>query len=291
MRISFAKAAIVAAAVVMAAGGAGAAIAETGGVHPNVVVDTNYQENMAGYQVFGNGLQDYNEIRGTVTLPSSENLVVDPDTVAIGMIMQQDVDGGVTAALGFVYDAGGSSKCASDQWTLMANTGTPSTPGPIPLSALDLLTNESAVPASSPSDICLNDGQSYYLEIHYSTHLHEVAYVAGPSEFGDNSDIGSDNISAGTGFQNPAIGTFINAPGLTDLTDGSVQGSWTRDGLTQPAGFNSKFGAAGARIPFSYPSTQLVESTEDGGVPTVSNLLTLVPSAFGAGASFSVTVP
>jgi hypothetical protein len=286
-----------ASAVALAVGGLGltaaAANAAPAAPRPNVVVGTNYQSNLAGYQVFGNGSQKYNEVRGTVTLPASENSTVAGGTVAIGMIMQEDVNGGQTAGMGFVYNAkalDSSITCSSTQWTLMAGTAFDNPIGPIPLDDLDALLNDSAVPVGSPDYICLNGGQSYYLEIHYSTHDHTVAFLAGPNEFNDVSQLLTVQCRAFDGFENPAIGTFVDS-GLEDLTDGSVQGSWTRDGLTQPAGFNTKFGKAGARIPFAYPSTQLVESTVSGGAPTPGNVLTLFPSAFGTGASFSVSVP
>lgn len=272
----------------MALAGAGAASASPALVHapaaskPSVVIDTNYQQFLAGYQVFGNGLDHFNEVRGTVALPASEVSTVPADSIADGLVLQARVNGGKTAGLAFVYDVPGGG-CLADQWTLEAGYETLSGPGPIVLGDLTPLQNLSA----GASPVCLNGGTSAYLEIHLSTKDRILSFLEGPNEYGDYSDLCDIPWVFGT-FQAPAVGTDVTSgPDAQLVADPSTQATWSRVGLTQESGF----GKGGVRVTLNGFSLQDIESTLTGNAPTESNPITLSPSGFGAGSAFSVNVP
>lgn len=262
--------------------GTAVASAATHAATPKVVVDTNYQEFLAGYQVFGNGLDHFNEVRGTVNLPASEANTVPAGAIADGVVLQARVNGGETAGLAFVYDSA-NSDCLANQWELEAGYAIQNAPGPIELSHLHPLSNLSA----GAAPVCANGGTSAYLEIHLSTKDHILSYLEGPSEYGNYSDLVDIPWGFGT-FQAPAVGTDVTSGAdAQDLADPSTQATWSRVGLTQEAGF----GKGGVRVTLNGFSLQDIESTLNGNAPTESNPITLSPSGFGTGSAFTVDVP
>jgi len=91
-------------------------------------------------------------------------------------------------------------------------------------------------------------------------------------------------------------GTF-NAPAIETLNFGgkflpisTPQASFTRSGITEPAGHNVG-GVAGTRVTFDFFATNEAVATEHGGAPTIgTNAITLEPSPAlpGVGSAFGI---
>lgn len=220
---------------------------------------------LAGYQVNGNGLRAYNDVRGTAFIPSgsTSNLAVYLQTNASS--------GGQTAELALVR---GAFFCSATQWGLEYGYGAAAAPGPL---ALVTLTEASGA-------VCLNAGSSYYLEVHYSTLLHEIAFVAGPTET-DNNTLNSVSSGGLQIFRAPAVGVHYTSALPTVNTE---QASFTRDGLTSLDHPTWPHGGTNSRLNLASQNTLLVDALPTGTAPTVLDPVFLAPSVFGSGGSFSV---
>lgn len=230
---------------------------------------------LAGYEVNGNGLKAYNDVRGTVHIP------VGSTSNAALFLQTSTVTGGHTSELALVHNAaaqGISTSCAADQWTLTEGWYVNTAPGPIQLGLLH------AVPGPA---VCVNAGGSYYLEVHYSTLLRQIAYVAGPNEFGNTNTLNTAFI----GFQEffaPAIGVHYTDASLPGVS--TPQASFTRDGLTSLDNPHARAAGTNSRLNLASQSTEEVEAVPGPSTtPTVLNPVFLNTSAFGSGGSFSVT--
>ena len=225
---------------------------------------------LAGYQVAGNGLRAYNDVRATITeAPGS--------TSNAAVYLQESAGtGGYTAELALVR---GTPACPG-MYQLLAGTGTAAAPGPLPAAALSTAGLGGTV-------TCVPAGQPYYLEVHYSTWLRTAAFVAGRNEFGDTNVLGQ----AGVGFREfraPALGAhYTSLPVLPSVA--APQVSLTRVGLTLLLDPTARRGGTNGRIGFASQSLTEVVATATGGPVTVANRAYLIPSGFGAGSSFSVT--
>lgn len=224
---------------------------------------------LAGYEVNGNGLKAYNDVRGTAHIP------VGSTSNAALFLQTSTVTGGHTSELALVH---GASFCASDQWGLEYGWGVPSAPGPLALVFLH------QVPGPA---ICVNAGGSEYLEVHYSTKLRQIAYVAGANEFGNTNTL----VAVPVGFQEffaPAIGVHYTDSSLPGVS--TPQASFTRDGLTSLDNPHARAGGTNNRLNLASQSTLEVEAVPGPSTtPTVLNPVFLNTSAFGSGGSFSVT--
>lgn len=258
--------------LLMGLGSAGAAT-----VNGPAFTDLNVGPALAGYEVNGNGTKAYNDVRGTVFIPagSKSNPAV--------FLQTNTVSGGHTSELALVLNGAanlsGPVTCAADQWTLAEGWGVPVKPGPLALVQLH----------QAPGNTCVNAGSSYYLEVHYSTLLREIAYVAGPNEFTNTNTLNTAFI----GFQQffaPAVGVhYVGAL----PTVNTPQASFTRDGLTSLNNSHARRGGTNSRLNLASQNTLEVEAivSADGppDAPTVSDPVFLNTSAFGSGGSFSVT--
>lgn len=225
---------------------------------------------LAGYQVAGNGLHAYNDVRATFTEAATS-------TSNAAVYLQESVTaGGFTAELAEVR---GTAACPG-AFELQAGTGTVAAPGPLPAASLSTGPLGGAV-------ICVPAGQPFYLDVHYSTLLRTAAFVAGPNEFGNTNTLGQVVIGFRL-FRAPALGAhYTSLPVLPSVS--APQVSLTRVGLTQLLAPTARRGGTNGRITFASQSLTEVVATPSGGPVTVANRAYLVPSGFGAGSSFSVT--
>jgi hypothetical protein len=241
-----------------------------------------YNQGEAGYQIHSQ--VSFNEVRATVHVPAGSS-------TSPFIALQETVNGGTTAAIGLVNVNGNYLLEGLIDVQLNVATGVPLpfaviAPHLVPLPTL-------GVPAGTPL-FTNQTGGSYYLELHYSTKRHLVQYIAGPTET-DNAVL---NI-AGTGFffdgtfNAPAIETinFINLFGHgATLPISTPQASFTRDGITEPAGSNVG-GVAGTRVTFDFFATDEAIATTHGNAPTIgTNPITLEPSPAlpGVGSAFGI---
>jgi len=233
---------------------------------------------LAGYEVSGNGTKAYNDVRGTVFIPAGSTS--NPSV----FLQTNTISGGHTSELALVRNAAaqgvvGATACAADQWTLAEGWGLPTKPGPLQLTQLH----------QAPGGTCVNANSSFYLEVHYSTLLREIAYVAGPDEFTNANTLNTAFI----GFQQflaPAVGVhYVGAL----PAENTLQASFTRDGLTSLDNSHARRGGTNSRLNLASQNTLNVQAivTADGppDFPTVADPVFLSTSAFGSGGSFSVT--
>jgi hypothetical protein len=243
-------------------------------------VQTHYGDHLAGYAIQGNGSEAFNDVRGTITVPS-ENSSVPADSIAVGVAMGQNVStGGRTYGLGLVWDDPAST-CGATSWTLESGDTTNTTgPAPVPTSDLKPLLDFG-------SDFCVAGGGSAYVEIYQSTGHAQLSYIAGPSE--SDNDVLATTHGVHGGFLDPGVGvTTTNGVDAADLTSGSLA-SFTRVGLDEL--LNGGSHSPTQRITFDAPNYGEYVGTETGGAPTTSDLVTLQPSSFAIGSAFSVSVP
>jgi hypothetical protein len=264
-RLALAIAPVLAIAGFALAGTAASAAVVTGPAYTNLTPGPA----LAGYQVNGNGLKAYNEVRGTVHIPagSTSNMAV--------YLQVNPLSGGITAELALVK---GGNGCAADQWGLEAGIGNNTSPGPLSLVSL-------TIPV--PDHTCVSAGGSEYLEVHYSTLLRRIAFVAGPNEFGDTNTLTEQYVGFQV-FRSPAVGVHYTAalPAIN-----TPQASFTRDGLTSLDNPHARRGGTNDRLNLASQSTLEVEAlvNNSSSAPTVSNPAFLSTSAFGSGGAFSVT--
>ena len=276
------------------------------------VANHNYSQFLSGYTITDgagdNGGVQFNEIRLTdLSLPSlpvttfatcnsngtfisnpTENCVA-PDSFAVGVALQDTANGGPTyptAGLALVWNDenhASTTGCASDQYTLEGNFGTSAFEEPLALNSLNPVD-------AGPSAICVSPGGSFYLELHYSTSTHKLAFVAGPSET-NNATLQLLGVSGSP--------KWFTAGAGVDTTNGNIAAAlpeiqladFFRVGVTEAAGFN-KGGIAGQRVTFDFfPSTSWT-GTVSGLQNTVGNPITLTPSLLPATSSdFTVSAP
>ena len=231
----------------------------------------------AGYQI--QSAVSFNEVRTTVHVPVGSST---SDFIAL----QQTVNGGKTYAIGLFDDGGNYILAGIEGITVNTATGVPLpvsvvAPHIVPLPTL-------GAPAGTPL-FSNQTGGSYYIELHYSTREHLVQYIAGPTE----TDAAVLNVSPDLGF---VFNEAFNAPAVETLNFGGVnlpvstpQASFTRTGITEPAGYNAG-GIAGTRVTFDYFALDEAEATGNGGPITIGNPATLLPSPAlpGVGSAFGV---
>lgn len=243
----------------------------------------------AGYQI--HSAVPFNEVRTTITIPAGAS-------TSSFIALQNTVNGGTTFAEGLYFDA------ANGNYYLMgvagidvnAQTGVPlpiaviqANLVPIPtLGAPICITGPACFDGVSPL-FSNQTGGSYYVELHYSTKRHLVQYIAGPTET-DNAVLDIDH-NIGLSFD----GT-LNAPAIETLNFGGInlpvthqEASFTRSGITEPAGHNVG-GIAGTRVTFDFFATDEAIATGNGGPATIGNPVTLKPSPAlpGVGSAFGV---
>ena len=283
------------AAGIAAAGPAHAATARPAAATP---AGTYYSTYLAGFAATS-VLEGLNDIRATIHVPSEAGSTLADGTVAGGLTLATGINGGNALGIGLVWNAqGGSGACTESgqpnswelEYTDSVKTGTPALE-PVPL---DLLT----VLDVGGSPVCLTGGSSYYLEMYYSTYHHTVAFIAGPQEFTNENVLATiDHVhgvfyAAGAGADTCKISEPVGEPcptadnGALNLLPGSLA-SFTRVGLDNLYDTaNPK--SPTKRITFDAANTYEFFGTSTG---TSSGTSTLIPSAFGSGSAFSVTVP
>ena len=238
-------------------------------------------------------------MRATIHSPSEAGSTLADGTVAGGLTLAQTINGGDALGIGLVWNAqGGTGACTGlgepNSWELeytdSVKTDTPALE-PVPL---DLLTE---LPVGG-SPVCLTGGTTYYLEMYYSTYHHEVDFIAGPQEFINENVLATVThvhdifFAAGAGADSCKVSEPVGTPcptvdnGALNLLPGSLA-SFTRVGLDNLYDTsNPKSGTK--RITFDAATTYAFDGTSTG---TSSGTATLLPSSFGSGSGFSVTVP
>lgn len=230
-------------------------------------------QNLAGYQVAGNGLRAYNDVRATFTeaAASTSNAAV--------YLQESATTGGFTAELALVRNTAACPGATAYQ--VEAGTGTVAQPGPLPAAAL------STAPLGG-TVICVAAGQPFYLEVHYSTFLRTAAFVGGVNEFTNTNTLGQVPVGFHV-FRAPALGAHYTALPVLPVVS-TPQISLTRVGLTLLLDPAARRGGTNSRITFASQSLTEVVATLTGGPVTIGNPAYLVPSAtFGPGSSFAVT--
>jgi hypothetical protein len=274
--------------VAVTAAAAGLAFSAASVASATTITNNVEGEFLSGYQV-NNGLEGFNDVRGTIHLPASDP---GPSSVygqvAQGILLGENAQvGGYTAGLAFVFTG-------ANTWTLEAGHNSSAGPASTAVNIADLTP---VVP-----NIVLHDGQAFYLEIHYSTSRREIAFVAGPNEFGAPSDLGqassggpdiSSGIPHGIVFEGPAAGvTATSGTVASNLFSGAVFG-FTRDGLTKLLHPHAVADGTDSRLNMASQPAIRVQATEHGGASGVSNPFTLKNTLLGtqSGGAFQVTTP
>jgi len=231
----------------------------------------------AGYQL--QSAVSFNEVRTTVHVPVGSST---SDFIAL----QQNVNGGRTFAIGLINEGGNYFLAGIEGFSFNVATGVP-LPAALVHPHIVLLPTLGA-PAGTPL-FSNQTGGSYYLELHYSTKEHLVQWVAGPTE----TDAAVLNVSPDQGF---VFNDAFHAPAIETINFGGVnlpistpQASFTRSGVTEPAGENVG-GIAGTRVTFDFFALNEAEATGNGGPVTIGNPATLLPSPAlpGVGSAFGV---
>ncbi len=267
-------------------------------------VAAHYSQFLAGYALQGNGVNGYNDVRGTVTVPAGTEVTgvagTTPDAIAVGIALGANVStGGHTFGLGLVWDDNRTtyaptgadylptsdftpSTCAADQWTVeygRIDNGT----GPAPVPTADL------VPLIDfGSDQCVDAGDSYYLEMYESTGHANLAFIAGPTE-SDNDEL-ADLTGVHGGFKDPGVGiTTTSGPDAATLNASDILASYTRVGIDELLGGGTH--APTKRLTFDAPNYgEYTGTTTSSGTLGGGNVITLQPSSFGVGSAFDVAV-
>jgi hypothetical protein len=247
-----------------------------------------YNTGEAGYQIQSS--VPFNEIRTTIHIPAGGQSSAFID-------LQENINGGETFALGLAYDPhlGTYSLQGFEGFTLDGSAGVPLPEAAFAAHLVPVPTL--GAPAGAPL-FSSQTGGSYYVELHYSTKNHIVQFVAGPTET-DAATLNQAFSFNGT-FNAPAIETFnlqnllgtifAHAPGGGALPPSSPQASFTRSGITEPAGHNVG-GIAGTRVTFDFFPLDEAVATTTGGAPTIqTNTITLEPSPAlpGVGSAFGI---
>jgi hypothetical protein len=241
-----------------------------------------YNTGEAGYQIQSS--VPFNEIRTTIHVPAGS-------TSSSFIDLAEGVNGGETFSIGLAYrNSTQSFYLYGLEGFNFSNIAT-GVPLPATLFGTHLVPLSTlGAPAGTPLFSTLTGG-SYYVELHYSTKNHVVQYVAGPTET-DAATLNERFSFTGT-FNAPAIET-LNLTSLIGfggfLSPSTPQASFTRSGITEPAGHNVG-GIAGTRVTFDFFPLDEAVATTGGGAPTIAhNQITLEPSPAlpGVGSAFGV---
>jgi hypothetical protein len=235
----------------------------------------------AGYQI--HSTVPFNEVRTTIHVPAGSS-------TSPFIALQETVNGGKTFAIGLLNVKGSYFLAGIKGLVINGSTGVPFVDGINLIQPVFLPTL--GAPVGTPLFTSATGG-SVYVELHYSTKHHLVQFIEGPTET-DNAvlNIGPSG-SVGFGFS----GTF-NAPAIENVnftkaklqSPSTPQSSFTRSGVTEPAGHNVG-GIAGTRVTFDFFATNEAVATAQGGAPTISaNQITLEPSPAlpGVGSAFGI---
>jgi hypothetical protein len=242
---------------------AGAAVALSVGsavpANAGVFGAPSFSATTTGYQVTpGTGsAQAFNDVRATVTFP-----FITGARSQVNLLLQAANGAGAAAELSLVYDGG-----TSNEWTLKwgySPTGRPRLSAAIPLTQV----------TNSP----------FYLEIHYSTKSHVLAFLAGR----ENAPAARAQVSGVHGtFSSPAVEVASLTQRADTLPAGALQATMTRIGITQllrPASPSSPT----RRLSFGAELLHQVVATKSGHMAVPGNPVTLSSSELGAGSRFSI---
>jgi hypothetical protein len=250
-----------------------------------------YNSGEAGYQI-ESGVS-FNEVRTTIHIPAGTPVQGNPTSYYPGTSdfigLQQTINGGKTFAIGLTDENGEYVLAGIEGNAVNAQAGVPLPSGFVNTSMVLLPT------LNAPAGTALFSaatGGSYYVEVHYSTREQLVQYVAGPTET-DAATLANVNESRGffseDTFHAPAVES-INTAG-TNLPVNTPEASYTRTGVTEPAGSNFG-GIAGTRVTFDFFALNEAEATSTGAAPTVGNTnpVTILPSPAlpGVGSAFGI---
>jgi hypothetical protein len=218
----------------------------------------SYSATTTGYQVTpGTGpAQAFNDVRATVTFP-----FITGARSQVNLLLQAANGAGAAAELSLVYDGG-----ISNTWTLKwgySPAGLPRLSAAIPIMRV----------TNSP----------FYLEIHYSTKSHELAFLAGR----ENSPTARARVSGVHGtFSSPAVQVASLTQPADTLPAGALQATLTRIGVTQllrPADPSSPT----RRLSFGAELLHQIVATKSGKMAAPGNPVTLSGSGLGAGSRFT----
>lgn len=263
------------------------AVALIGTASASVVGTPAWSQNLAGYAGVNNGLKAFNDVRWNVVAPD-EPASVPADTIAVGGVLQAVSNiPSDTVGLGLVWDdtvhpgtcADGGAQ--SDQWTLEEGLTFTGAPGvPLPPANLKPIPDGAGI-------FCVPAGQKYYMEIHDSTFLNEIAFVAGDTEPGNALGFsGLSLFGPNVRFHQFGVGTDTTSGADASLLAGGTLAAFTRDGLTQLLAPQLKAGGTNSRLTLNAENLREYIGTQDG---TPSGAVTLQPSPPGVGSAFTVT--
>jgi len=240
-----------------------------------------YNTGEAGYQIQSS--VPFNEIRTTIHVPagSESSSFID---------LQTTINGGETFVIGLAFNPSDGNYYLQGVKGVVFD-GTAGVPLPSTVFAAHLVDLPTlGAPAGTPLFSSITGG-SYYVELHYSTKNHIVQFVAGPAET-DAATLNGAFSFFGT-FNAPAVET-LNLQNLLGggkfLPISTPQASFTRTGVTEPAGHNVG-GIAGTRVTFDFFALDEAVATTHGHAPTIgTNEVTLEPSPAlpGVGSAFGV---
>jgi hypothetical protein len=246
-------------------------------------VGQHYSEFLAGHVLQGNGPQAYEAVWGGTTVPD-EPSTVPANSIAVGIAMGQNVSvGGAVYGEALVWDSTAGT-CGASSWTLEGGNFTSvTTPMPVPISDMSPL-------VEFGDDVCIAPGGYLWLKLQQSTSHGVMSFIAGPSEH-DNDVLLQDH-GVHEHFLAPAEGvTTTSGADAATLALGTLVSfdTWAVTDLASHA-----VGAHAVNknaLAFNYGT---FTGTETGGVPSVSNPVTLTPSSFtkvGFGSANTVSVP
>jgi hypothetical protein len=260
------------AGIVLALAATTAASATPAHARNSPVLATLYSTHLAGHITTGTNRLGEATVN-IAHLPDLTAYTGPPGTIAAGITIAQNSNGGTEFGIGVVWDDPAST-CLPNQWTLAANpvpylaTG----PVPVPIAALAPLMNFGA-------DVCLSPGAGQTVQVFYATRYHEILFANGTTPGTEITALVVHNVfhswfATGLGI------TTTNGADAAQLALGTV------------AFFNGAYiGYVGSLTlhPFNSESLYAVEGTVTGGAPSVSNPLTLVNGA--SGINWTVSVP
>lgn len=221
----------------------------------------SYSATTTGFQVgpaLAGFARVFNDVRATVTFP-----FITGARSQVNLLLQATGGAGPTAELSLVYDGG-----LTNTWTLEW--------GYSPTGAAPTLS--SAVPLTRVTN------SPFYLEIHYSTKSHELAFLAGS----ENAPTVRARI---TGVHATFLSPAAEVASLTQKADtlpaGAPQATLTRIGVTQLLSPGIPSGPT-RRLPFDAVNLHEILATVSGEMAVPGNPVTLGDSGFGAGSQFTV---
>ena len=259
---------------------------------PNGVnVDSHYSTTLVGHALEGDGSEVFKAVWGGATV-GNPGSAVPGDTLAVGVALaESEVNASPTYGLGLVWDdTKNANTCGTNSWVLESGEDTsPVTPGapePVPVGDLSPLLFFGA-------DVCIAPGGTQWLQIH-QTRSGELQFITGPSEsdnnllasvhaFGEFHGAGEGATTTVSDAANINLGQLVsfNTFAVTRINRGGIRSADTQN-----------LAVGSPRNNLAYAT---YTGTEDGGPPTVSNLITLTPSSLGDivdyGSVNTITVP